>query len=59
MATEIRVPALGESITEATVTTWLKGLGDAVAVDEPILELEIVIPKWVDTKTPLTHTLMQ
>ena len=40
MTTEIRVPALGEAITEATVTTWFKRLGDAVAVDEPILELE-------------------
>ena len=40
MATEIKVPALGESISEATVTTWLKSVGDAVAADEPILELE-------------------
>ena len=40
MATEIKVPVLGESISEATVTTWLKSVGDSVAVDEPILELE-------------------
>ena len=40
MATEIKVPALGESISEATVTTWLKSVGDVVATDEPILELE-------------------
>ncbi len=40
MATEIKVPVLGESISEATVTTWLKSVGDAVAADEPILELE-------------------
>ncbi len=40
MATEIRVPALGESITEATVGHWLKQAGDAVAADEPLVELE-------------------
>ena len=40
MATEIKVPVLGESISEATVTTWLKSVGDAVAADEPLLELE-------------------
>ena len=40
MATEIVVPALGESITEATVAKWLKKVGDAVAADEPLVELE-------------------
>ena len=40
MATEIIVPTLGESVTEATVAKWFKAEGDAVAVDEPILELE-------------------
>ncbi len=40
MATEIVVPTLGESVTEATVAQWFKAVGDAVAVDEPILELE-------------------
>src|SRR3954454_13543599 len=40
MATEIRVPTLGESVTEATVGKWFKKAGDAVAVDEPLLELE-------------------
>jgi 2-oxoglutarate dehydrogenase E2 component (dihydrolipoamide succinyltransferase) len=40
MATEIRVPTLGESISEATVGTWFKKVGDTVNVDEPILELE-------------------
>src|SRR5512145_1053008 len=40
MATEIRVPALGESITEATVGKWFKQPGDAVAADEPLVELE-------------------
>ena len=40
MATDITVPVLGESISEATVATWLKSVGDAVNADEPLLELE-------------------
>ena len=36
MATEIKVPTLGESITEATVAKWLKRPGEAVTADEPI-----------------------
>jgi 2-oxoglutarate dehydrogenase E2 component (dihydrolipoamide succinyltransferase) len=40
MATEIKVPTLGESITEATVSKWLKRPGDPVAADEPVAELE-------------------
>ena len=40
MATEIRVPTLGESVTEATVAQWFKKPGEAVAVDEPLVELE-------------------
>ncbi|GIL00497.1 MAG: dihydrolipoyllysine-residue succinyltransferase component of 2-oxoglutarate dehydrogenase complex [Alphaproteobacteria bacterium] len=40
MATEIRVPTLGESVTEATVGKWLKKPGEAVAADEPLVELE-------------------
>lgn len=40
MTTEIRVPTLGESVTEATVAKWLKNKGDAVRADEPIVELE-------------------
>ena len=40
MATEIRVPTLGESVTEATIGKWLKAEGDAVAADEPLVELE-------------------
>jgi 2-oxoglutarate dehydrogenase E2 component (dihydrolipoamide succinyltransferase) len=40
MATDIVVPALGESVTEATVAKWLKTLGEPVQVDEPLLELE-------------------
>jgi 2-oxoglutarate dehydrogenase E2 component (dihydrolipoamide succinyltransferase) len=38
--TDIRVPALGESVTEATIGKWFKRPGDAVAVDEPLVELE-------------------
>ncbi|MEM9046298.1 MAG: 2-oxoglutarate dehydrogenase complex dihydrolipoyllysine-residue succinyltransferase [Pseudomonadota bacterium] len=40
MATEVRVPTLGESVTEATVATWFKQPGEAVAVDEMLCELE-------------------
>ena len=40
MATDIRVPALGESVTEATIGQWFKKVGDAVAADEPVVELE-------------------
>jgi 2-oxoglutarate dehydrogenase E2 component (dihydrolipoamide succinyltransferase) len=40
MATEIKVPALGESVTEGTIAEWLKQPGEAVAVDEPIVSLE-------------------
>src|SRR5205809_7919063 len=38
--TEIRVPTLGESVTEATIGKWFKKPGDTVAVDEPLVELE-------------------
>ncbi|MEE4317587.1 MAG: biotin/lipoyl-containing protein, partial [Erythrobacter sp.] len=40
MATEIKVPVLGESVTEGTIAEWLKQPGDAVAADEPICSLE-------------------
>jgi 2-oxoglutarate dehydrogenase E2 component (dihydrolipoamide succinyltransferase) len=40
MATEIRVPTLGESVTEATVGQWFKKEGEAVSADEPLVELE-------------------
>ncbi len=40
MSVEIRVPTLGESVTEATIAKWLKKAGDAVKVDEPVVELE-------------------
>jgi len=40
MATEIRVPTLGESVTEATIGRWFKKPGEAIAMDEPVVELE-------------------
>ena len=40
MAKEIRVPALGESVTEATIAKWFKKAGEAVKADEPLVELE-------------------
>jgi 2-oxoglutarate dehydrogenase E2 component (dihydrolipoamide succinyltransferase) len=40
MTTQIIVPAMGESVTEATVAKWLKNVGDAIKLDEPLVELE-------------------
>ena len=40
MSENIIVPALGESITEATILKWLKNQGEAVKIDEPVVELE-------------------
>src|SRR5512138_3749367 len=40
MGIQLKVPSLGESVTQATVGTWLKGEGDAVQADEPIVEVE-------------------
>ncbi|MEZ0108069.1 pyruvate dehydrogenase E2 component (dihydrolipoamide acetyltransferase) [Catenulispora sp. EB89] len=47
--TPVFLPAMGESVTEATVTRWLKAVGDTVAVDEPLLE---VSTDKVDTEVP-------
>lgn len=47
--TEIVLPALGESVTEGIITRWLKNVGDAVAVDEPLLEIST---DKVDTEIP-------
>ena len=49
MATSVTMPALGESVTEGTVTTWLKSVGDAVDADEPLLE---VSTDKVDSEVP-------
>ena len=40
MSVDIKVPSLGESVTEATIARWYKSIGDAVSIDEPLLELE-------------------
>ena len=40
MSEKITVPTLGESVTEATVSKWLKSKGEKVSADEPIIELE-------------------
>ncbi len=40
MAVEIVVPTLGESVSDATVARWMKKAGDAIAQDEPVVELE-------------------
>ena len=49
MSERVKMPALGESVTEGTVTRWLKGVGDTVEVDEPLLE---VSTDKVDTEIP-------
>ena len=47
MTTDVRVPTLGESVTEATVATWFKKPGDAIAVDEMLCELETDKVTWM------------
>ncbi|MCA1943601.1 MAG: 2-oxoglutarate dehydrogenase, E2 component, dihydrolipoamide succinyltransferase, partial [Yonghaparkia sp.] len=49
MSESVNLPALGESVTEGTVTRWLKNVGDRVEVDEPLLE---VSTDKVDTEIP-------
>ncbi|MCJ7871700.1 2-oxoglutarate dehydrogenase complex dihydrolipoyllysine-residue succinyltransferase [Phaeobacter sp. J2-8] len=56
MATEVRVPTLGESVTEATVATWFKKPGDTVAVDEMLCELE-TDKVTVEVPSPAAGTL--
>ena len=56
MTTEVRVPTLGESVTEATVATWFKKPGDAVAVDEMLCELE-TDKVTVEVPSPVEGTL--
>ena len=46
---EIRLPKMGESVTEATITNWLKNIGDTVAMDEPLVE---VATDKVDNELP-------
>ena len=56
MSTEVRVPTLGESVTEATVATWFKKPGDTVAVDEMLCELE-TDKVTVEVPSPAAGTL--
>ncbi len=56
MTTEVRVPTLGESVTEATVATWFKQPGEAVAVDEMLCELE-TDKVTVEVPSPVAGTL--
>ena len=49
MTFSVTMPALGESVSEGTVTRWLKGVGDSIAVDEALLE---VSTDKVDTEIP-------
>lgn len=56
MASEIRVPTLGESVTEATIASWYKKTGDAVNADEPLVELE-TDKVTVEVPAPASGTL--
>jgi 2-oxoglutarate dehydrogenase E2 component (dihydrolipoamide succinyltransferase) len=56
MAIEIRVPTLGESVTEATIGRWFKKAGEAVAADEPLVELE-TDKVTVEVPSPVSGTL--
>ena len=58
MSTEVRVPTLGESVTEATVATWFKQPGDSVAVDEMLCELE-TDKVTVEVPSPIAGTLSE
>ena len=58
MPTDVKVPALGESITEATIGQWLKSPGDAVALDEPIASLE-TDKVSVEVPSPVAGTLAE
>ncbi|MBO9100121.1 MULTISPECIES: 2-oxoglutarate dehydrogenase complex dihydrolipoyllysine-residue succinyltransferase [unclassified Rhizobium] len=58
MATEIRVPTLGESVSEATVGTWFKKVGDVIKVDEPLVELE-TDKVTIEVPSPISGTLSE
>jgi 2-oxoglutarate dehydrogenase E2 component (dihydrolipoamide succinyltransferase) len=58
MSTEVRVPTLGESVSEATVATWFKKPGDAVAADEMLCELE-TDKVTVEVPSPAAGTLAE
>src|ERR1700712_1576254 len=58
MSTPVKLPELGEAVTEGTITRWLKSVGDTVEVDEPLLE---VSTDKVDTEipSPVAGTLLE
>ena len=58
MTTQITVPTLGESVSEATVAKWFKKVGDAIAVDEPLVELE-TDKVTVEVPAPVAGTLQE
>ncbi len=58
MATEIRVPTLGESVTEATIGKWFKKVGDPIDADEPVVELE-TDKVTVEVPAPAAGTLAE
>jgi 2-oxoglutarate dehydrogenase E2 component (dihydrolipoamide succinyltransferase) len=58
MTTQIKVPTLGESVTEATVAKWFKAVGEAVAADEPLVELE-TDKVTVEVPAPAAGTLAE
>jgi 2-oxoglutarate dehydrogenase E2 component (dihydrolipoamide succinyltransferase) len=58
MATEIKVPVLGESVSEATVARWMKAVGDAVGLDEPLVELE-TDKVTLEVNSPAAGTLQE
>ncbi|MFI0845830.1 2-oxoglutarate dehydrogenase complex dihydrolipoyllysine-residue succinyltransferase [Mesorhizobium sp. IMUNJ 23232] len=58
MASEIRVPTLGESVSEATIGKWFKKIGDAVNADEPLLELE-TDKVTIEVPSPAAGTLSE
>ena len=57
MSNQILVPSLGESVTEATVSKWLKQVGESVESDEPLVELETDKVN-VEVPSPLAGTLL-
>jgi 2-oxoglutarate dehydrogenase E2 component (dihydrolipoamide succinyltransferase) len=56
--TEIKVPTLGESVSEATIAKWFKAVGDSVAVDEPLVELE-TDKVTIEVNSPTSGTLSE
>jgi 2-oxoglutarate dehydrogenase E2 component (dihydrolipoamide succinyltransferase) len=58
MATEIKVPTLGESVSEATIAKWFKAVGDTVVADQPLVELE-TDKVTIEVNAPVSGTLSE